>query len=494
MLIILFLNFKSVGKKPELVSLSKSVANPGDTITLNGNYFGGEISRGRVYINEQMVYQDFIRSWSNHEITLTLTEDFTSGMITVINMYGESKPYLITSFKDVPVIENEHLDIGDPHILSAKYLDDSNLKIGITGGSFGAYQEKSQLKISAISGEEIILDSGYISEWSDDLITIFLPYGMNNLILSVMNSHGISNEITLHNNGIPSVLYNNSDTRMYNMEQVVEIKDVIALKNSFINLFIPRVSEGYNQKITLVESGIGEYNSSSNTYDFVIPVDETGFEFNAELLTHVEISSLEATIRKDILKRDYDSDSPHYKAGFLECPGIEVSKDIRSTSVWLVRNSTNRYNQVEILMKWVLTYLKISEDSSDDATIGFSERSVSSKGLVNLTISMLRSVGIPSRLVTGIKQEEGWVNYQWMEFYLPDSGWIPLDLLRVNDDSNYNIGQIENSRISFTRGINIIEYEDNEIIPDFYALQNSISNFEGNIESYSAIWHNVFVN
>jgi len=59
----LMLNLNNIGRQPELYSVSNSVVSPGDTITIYGNYFGGELSKGRVYINNKMVFNDFILSW-----------------------------------------------------------------------------------------------------------------------------------------------------------------------------------------------------------------------------------------------------------------------------------------------------------------------------------------------------------------------------------------------------------------------------------------------
>lgn len=492
--IILILNYKSVGKKPELHSLSVSVANPGDTITLFGNYFGGEISRGRVYINEQMVYEDFIQSWSNKEITLTLEDDFASGMITVNNMFGESKPYLITSFKDVPRIEKDSVNVGVPHIISANYIDESNIKIEIIGTSFGYDKSYSQLELSSIDGEDNHLRDFSIISWDDDLIKLYLPHGINNLILSFTSNLGKSNEFALHNSRIPSVIYINSDTKIYHLEQRIDITDVVALGDSYINLFVPTIYEGFNQRKISSDPGIGIYNHKSNTYDYLIEVHETGEEFSEFLKTEVEVSRIETKIRKDLIGRIYDKNSPYYKDGFQKIPNIEINEDLKSTAVWLIRNTNNRFTQAEIVMNWVSKYIDIEENGKINSISGFENRSASYFGLVNIAVSMLRSIGVPARIVRGIIYSGQSSSYQWLEFYLPDGGWIPVDLIRIKKEPSYSIGKIESSRISFSRGYVILDYEKNSISDDFYALQNSSSNFDGNIESYRTIWHNIEVN
>lgn len=493
LLLMLIFNFKSVGKRPELTSLSKSVANPGDTITLMGNYFGGEISRGRVYINGNMIYKDFIKSWSNKEITITLTDDFKSGMITVINMFGESSPYLITSFKDVPIIDDKRSAIGVPNIEFAEYLDSSNLKIKLIGNFLGTKDAFNEIKIGSIKGEELVIDNFNIVSWNDNEVIFYLSYAITDLLITISHRSDISNQYSLHNDNVPAISYNLTNTKRYLVEQNITIKDVISLNNSFIKLFIPTVYIGMNQKRDFVDIGNGKYNVLSRTVDYIIPVNETGFKSEIILKSEVDIRSIETTIRTDLIGRTYDISSPHYIKGYQETPNVELSTDLKGTAIWLVRNENNRYNQVNIIMNWLLKNINVTDDASDNATLGFKNRTVSDYGIINLTVSMLRSIGIPSRVISGIKEDDTWVNYKWIEFYLPDGGWIPLDLIKIKEDPEYKIGILENNRICFTKGVTFIDYVDNKFDPDFYALQNSTSNFEGNIEHYSALWHNVNV-
>lgn len=492
-LLLLMFNYKSVGKRPELTSISKSVANPGDTITLIGNYFGGEISRGRVYINGKMVYKDFIKSWDNKAITLTLTENFKSGMISVDNMFGESTPYLITSFKDVPIVDNSIKNIGIPNIINAEYLNNTNLKIHLEGNFFGVHRNSSTIKVSNTVGEEIIIDNSLIIDWSDNNITFYLPYSMEDIFLTILSSKGYSNVLPLHNTEIPSVTYNISNSKSYVIEQTTDITDVIALKDSYVKLFMPTAIIDINQKCEIIDLGSGKYNKFNKTVDYIVPVDVTGYEISLNLKSKIEVSAVESNIRTDLIGRTYDTSSPHYIDGYQKTPNVEQSKDLKNTSVWLVRETNNIYRQMETIIDWVLKYIKVSSEGSSDATIGFKNRSVSNFGLINLTASMLRSIGIPTRIISGVKEDETWVNYKWLEFYLPDGGWIPLDLLQIKEDPSYKIGSLENNRICFTKGVTILEYEKDSFIDDFYALQNSTSNFEGNIDHYRAIWHNVIV-
>ncbi len=494
LLLILFLNLKSIGRRPELHNLSNSVAGPGDTITLYGDYFGGEISRGRVYINDKMIFKEFIISWSNSEIVLKLSDDFKSGMITVNNMFGESSPYLITSKNDVPEIRDDLMATNVPFIEDAQFIDITDLKISVNGRSFGINDTNSKLIVQGINGDIVNINRKSIIEWNDDRLTFFLPVGMNNIIISISNSSGESNEFTLHKSEIPPIVYIAREQITYSLKQVIEIDNVITLGDGIVNLYVPCVYEDQNQKNIVFGDLRGKYNSLLNIYDYNLKFSETGDTDTVTLETLVDVGNLETKIRSELIGRKYDIESPDVISGFLKTPNIDhENKDIKNTGVWLVRNTKNRITQVEILTDWLLRYIEINSESSENAVTGFKNRVTNEFGLINITISMLRSVGIPTRIISGIKVQDEITNYRWLEFYLPNGGWVPFDLLRMSLDDSYVIGNLKNNLIGFTKGVTNINYQYDNFKSGFYALQNNTSNFEGNIESYDAIWHNVVI-
>lgn len=492
LLIISLLNVKNIGRRPELLDISNSVVTPGEVITLYGKYFGGEISKGRVFFNDQMVYKDYIKSWSDNSIELVLNDDFKSGMVKIKNMFGESTPYLITSKNDVPVINKNVRNLSVPIISKGEYVDSSYLKITLNGKSFGLRKENSSLKIFTDSGDEIKIHSSSIIEWKDDSITFFLPFGIDNILISIIGKNGKSNEYTLHKNEIPSIVYAKSDSKTYTLKQKVDISNVIALKDSYVDLYVPCVFEDLNQKNIQFSTENGVYDNTTNTYNYSLSFNITGEVASVTLNSKLEISNLETKIRSDLIGRIYDENSPDYTDGFAPTPEISSdNKDIKNTGVWLVRNSNNRYNQAEILINWITKYIKYDSEGSSDSVIAFSNRKATYLGLINITVSMLRSVGIPSRIIKGIIINDEVHNYQWLEFYLPGGGWVPFDLIEYLNNKNYEIGTLINNRIGFSKGITNIPYQSNNYKNDFYALQNSTSNLQGNVESYDAIWHNI---
>lgn len=492
-LLFFVFNQNNVGKKPIILKLSNSVASHGDEITITGNYFGGEISRGRVYIDGKMVYKDFIKSWNNREIIFTLTDDFSSGMITIVTMFGESNPYLITSIDDVPDIADKEGIAGFPHISNIRYANDSNLKIILEGSGFGINRGSSYITIEEITGKRVNFKQSAITLWQDDRVEFYIPYIMNNISISIINYRGSSNEVSLHSSGIPTVLYLTENHKRYQVKQKLDIVNMISLKNSYLETYLPGIYEDINQYS--LKSNMSDYfDVEKNLYHFLTDIYETGQKYSVEIIDEILLADLEVKVRSEQLTVSYDKNSPDYKEGFKDTPGIVFEKGLTGAAKWIVRNTSNRYNQVELILNWILRYVKVTEDGSIDSDKAYLNRSRSGAtefGLVNTVIAMFRAVGIPTRLISGVDISNEAKTYKWLEFYLPGGGWVPVDVLTIRGDSEYPIGKIDGNKLCFSKGYAVIDYEISNFDPTFYAVQNCITKSQGNIESYDAIWHNV---
>jgi transglutaminase-like putative cysteine protease len=82
----------------------------------------------------------------------------------------------------------------------------------------------------------------------------------------------------------------------------------------------------------------------------------------------------------------------------------------------------------------------------------------------SLFIALARIMGIPAKYVIGFplpKEREGMVQsyHCWLEFYDPAFGWAPVDISEAWKDKtkfNYNFGSVDQNRIEFTHGRDIV--------------------------------------
>lgn len=116
----------------------------------------------------------------------------------------------------------------------------------------------------------------------------------------------------------------------------------------------------------------------------------------------------------------------------------DINTDIRMQAASLARGEDDLYVVVFNLADWVNTNIEYNLSTlTAQATLPSSWVLENRRGvcdeLSNLFASMLRSLGIPARLVSGISYttsdlfDFNWGAHGWVEVYFPDYGWIPFD-------------------------------------------------------------------
>ncbi|OQY40484.1 MAG: hypothetical protein B6229_01660 [Spirochaetaceae bacterium 4572_7] len=339
-----------------------------------------------------------------------------------------------------------------------------------------------------------MFDRDYIISWRDDYIEFYLPFNTAGRYVVLSSPKGNSNKYKIPVINKNLVTYSYENPMSYNLKQSVVLDNIVALKGSYINLFMPAVYRGLNQQSIKINSNNGVYNSDSNTVDIIIPIKDSGVSITTNLTSSLIVYNLKSVINKSSVVYRYDKKFPEYIRGFKDSPDVNsLDNDLYQTAKWLVRNSRNRYDQAQIIIEWINKYVKLNPTGSDVSEEIFKKREGSGIGLVNLAVSMIRSIGIPAIVVKGVKTSDTTNVYQWLEFYLVGGVWVPVDMLELYSNSSYEIGNINNNCIAFSKGVTMIKYQSENYRQDLYALQNCVDSFDGNIESYRAVWHNVII-
>ncbi|MFT4310064.1 MAG: transglutaminase-like domain-containing protein [Candidatus Woesearchaeota archaeon] len=118
---------------------------------------------------------------------------------------------------------------------------------------------------------------------------------------------------------------------------------------------------------------------------------------------------------------------------------IDITPDIIRKANELIVGIDDAFEVVHTLATWVEQNVEYSLDTiAAQATMPASwvleQRTGVCDELTVLFIAMARSVGIPARYVSGIAYttsdlfEQPWGNHAWAQVYLPQSGWIPVDV------------------------------------------------------------------
>ena len=105
---------------------------------------------------------------------------------------------------------------------------------------------------------------------------------------------------------------------------------------------------------------------------------------------------------------------------------------IQALDQQLVGNLSNPYQRAQVLFTWVSTHIRYnySLKASGSALATLQTRLGICSDIADLYVSMLRTDGIPARLIGGYVTDNGAGQggfHQWVEFYLPKTGWVVAD-------------------------------------------------------------------
>jgi len=125
-----------------------------------------------------------------------------------------------------------------------------------------------------------------------------------------------------------------------------------------------------------------------------------------------------------------------FKEYLEESNFIDFNDAIRIKANEIINGEDDYYMVAFKLADWVQNNVKYDLNTLTAKAVQKSSWVLTNKEgvcdeLTNLFISMLRTVGIPARFVTGTVYgggNIGWGNHGWAEVYFPDVGWIPWDV------------------------------------------------------------------
>jgi len=123
---------------------------------------------------------------------------------------------------------------------------------------------------------------------------------------------------------------------------------------------------------------------------------------------------------------------------------VQGNSEIKSLARQLTSGAKNEYEAVSAIINWVTDNIKYTFNPPQyDAAYTLSTKSGNCQNFAHLSIALMRSAGIPARIVGGITLKEAWKvpidaknsivqsmgqgGHAWLEVYFPDLGWLPYD-------------------------------------------------------------------
>ena len=173
-----------------------------------------------------------------------------------------------------------------------------------------------------------------------------------------------------------------------------------------------------------------EKKEDSILYEWQDFSDEYKYGLKSEVRIRNQIPNIQNKIN---FPYDVDDEFSQYLS---ETEFIDINSDIREQANEIIEGETDYYLAVYKIADWTKTNIKYDLNTLTAKAVQKSSWVLENKEgvcdeLTNLFISMLRSVGIPARFVTGTVYtniEDGWGNHGWAEVYFPGEGWVSWDV------------------------------------------------------------------
>ncbi|MFQ3621043.1 MAG: transglutaminase domain-containing protein [Spirochaetales bacterium] len=509
--------------EPRISSIEPKVGAPGTTLTIKGWGFGKEkspIIMGDVYVPASM-----IEEWSPNRIRVRIPDHTPSGLVYVFNKNGRSNPVLFTNTTDIPVLAEETRELSFPQISSIEPAKGAvgdiitiyGRNFGISRGNGVVYFSWAGLASSSTSTEKIgqylaasNVDLDY-EGWSDTEIRVRVPSGAGSGNLFVLSEKGKSNTVFFEvDSSAGGPVF--KEKRTYTVRSSLSIENVMGGEDGGLYLWIPRVQEGPNQRD--VQLTTQEPKAEIENYNGLMLVLLRNLNPNQRYTVSQSflLDRYETEFRVNIqkLKPDYEKARPSYQL-YTAANSVTPVEDPEIVKIvqLVVGNEKNPYAKARRIYSYLLQKLQYVPSQNYRSVVeGLREGRGDAYTFALLFVAMARNTGIPARTLAGYLVTEGKqaLPHFWCEFYLEQVGWIevdptlgtspPIDGFRYpSDPKNYYFGNIDNRRITFSRGLaqakRITPHGRTIEQPEIHSLQNIYAEVVGGIRNYSGKWNNL---
>ncbi len=524
---------RTVSVIPSITTIDPAVGTPGDVLVIRGDNFGNTRNTSYVEMSGNRLTESCYLSWDNHEIKVIIPGNTQDGLVYVVSQSGKSNPEFFANESAIPMTMPANPMQNIPLItsISASKACPGQL-LTISGKNFGSTRETSNVYFTSRREEQgsenqlpqnINADtafSGYIAPseidfdyeyWSESEIRVRVPDGATSGSVHVETPKGksISQPIIIETKG-GTKKYTSHNT--YLIQTGVDIADITGGKNASITIYLPHPLTSAAQPMTkLIETKpeplIENYRNTSLFQVFAEPDKKMRHTLSQNFV--ISSYSIETEINKETVRQISDRQRmlcrTYTRADELVPADTKELKELLPGIIYQVKNP---YRQAELIYQYMTANFKYSEKkrSGDvDALDILKSKRGDAYTLSILYTALLRTAGIPSRVVSGIlvDADKHTKNHWWCEYYLEDFGWIPVDVAlglgmefkpfhtQLNS-SEYYFGNLDSQHIAFSAYWTTIKQAlaKSRIIvkPKFYALQSIWEEASEDITGYSSFW------
>ncbi|MDR2193921.1 MAG: IPT/TIG domain-containing protein [Treponema sp.] len=523
----LLIYFAACKAEPPIISaLDPTVGMMGDIISIVGKNFGADQNDSYITIADQKPTTSSYLEWTDTFIRVRLPEFGRTGLVYVHKDERKSNAVFFSNRSEIP----EHVQAASLgsglHIDTIKPVTASiGSLISIQGEGFGAAREKGSVRFSwaaennPLSNREhsekpaiepFDMGFGYES-WTSNEIRLHVPDGAISGTLEIYTLYGKSAPVFFTVKEKPGTKVFR-DKRRWTIVYSVHIQVQDASHPNTLYLWMPQPAYSSSQpNVELLfrdtEPFVENYRGTT-LFQIKNMAAQTNISITMSYV--VDAYAVETAIKPQSIRAQQGTSLPvSYTQSSPLIPSDEPA--ITELAAAIIAKELNPYNKAKKIYEWIIANSAIQHYPLNTSVLeALQQKKADSYSVSLLFCALSRSVGIPAIPVAGVlidKNHSAFVHY-WAEFWIDGFGWIPLDpalgaqaapesfSLR-EDAALWYFGNIDNHRISFSRGQNQLSQMDprGRIAahkPD-YALQNFWEEAIGGIISYSSLWSDIAI-
>ncbi len=513
------------GNSPIITDINPAVGEPGDIMTIEGNFFGPQTIGSSVEIGGFRLTRSSYLLWEDTMIKVVLPQNISDGLVYVETKNGKSNPSVFANRETIPIPLTHSLRNAMPVIQTITAPSNRvGSVITIDGQNFGAIRESSEVLFTLNQGSgstrrELIACSPFDKDyqfWSDTQLQVRIPEGAQSGSVYIRTANGLSSGFNLTiAPGIGTKMHRNF--RSYVVGINSDVSELQAQEHATLTLFMPYPTTSLSQRSVEVLSSEPEPQLSyENIFVHQISQSTNGrqkLDFSHTFA--VDVYEINTSININSI-RPYFAETLVYYNDFLIANAIVPSDDENLIELVtdIVGRETNAWRKAKLLYDWMIDEVRIVQSlrSADSPILeALEDNRADAYEMAVLYTAFLRAAGIPAVTNSGILVDANveTKNHWWTEFYVEDFGWVPVDTAlaagleyepfeeRENPEEFY-FGNLDAQHIVFSRGLNTLSQMQQATgkkvyRPKTYALQAIWEESTDGVLSYSSYWPNATV-
>jgi len=530
LVLFVLLSSRLVGRPPQIDSITPASGKPGDVMIITGRYFGSSRTTSEVRISGASPTSSDYVEWTDSRISVTIPDEATSGIVYVITRNGRSGGLLFINHDQIPVLASGPAKPGEPYVSSIQPMAaEVGDAITISGMNFGLEKGQSEVYFTWGAGSAASTSAGiglvdmlpardynmdYIS-WSDREIVLRVPDGAASGNVLVTSDKGQSNSVYFEVlTGAGTKLFGSD--RKYSVQYGLNLAVGAASGDNTLYLWMPQVIATPEQRrVQLVAQDPEPMIENSGPALYAFANLQKGGRHHIGLSWMFDRYTVETQVNPSKVPFSYDTTSDmyrHFTSADVLAPS--TNPDIVKTAAGLVGSEKNPWFKARRLYDWMVSTLSFAQMSQDgDPLVLLKSKKGDAFAWSALYCSLLRTVGVPSRMVAGYLAgaDPGQPAHRhfWDEFFIQSLGWVPVDPLLAAQKSDasgqgggvdpkaYYFGNLDNRHIALTKGLETVNQMDPQGRPVLHRelpyLLTIHEEAVGNVTSYTSSFDDMVV-